>query len=183
MQFSSYKWFPEWLASHLLLLLRWRIKWFVLQDRSGLYIEMNSGLITFFSDAQKYQKIKMSFFPYFLLFSYPCKRNAKTICRVWFMDMIHWCQALPVNPPPSLHAQRYLLLLLLCVEPRMLHSVGRSLDVNRQQPQSYKCVGDSPAQPSRPSTRWFQQACVSSTEKITKLGDLLLYTHRTLLSF
>ncbi len=33
-------------------------EWFVLQDRSGLYIEMNSGLITFFSDAKKYQKIK-----------------------------------------------------------------------------------------------------------------------------
>jgi hypothetical protein len=45
----------------------WRIKWFVLQDRSGLYIEMNSGLITFFSDTKKYQKIKM-FFSYFLIF-------------------------------------------------------------------------------------------------------------------
>lgn len=46
----------------------WRIKWFVLQDRSGLHIEMNSGLITFFSDAQKYQKINTFFFPIFSYF-------------------------------------------------------------------------------------------------------------------
>lgn len=134
----------------------WRIKWFVLQDRSGLHIEMNSGLITFFSDAQKYQKI----------------RNAKTICRVWFMDMIHWCQALPVNPPPP-STHKDICCCCCCVLSRecyiRLADHSTSTDNNRNH------INVCRRQPSRPSgTRWFQQACVSSQRENKKLGDVLL---------